>query len=122
MTTTYDEEQARELATRPEDEPGAQECLSCYLVRMLQARGCDGQLLWAGVWRDHTHPQWHALEERLRDQGGYCDCEVLCNVSPPRHEPPEGTPWPPCRASDAVPAPGRPASEGAGTLACPLYH
>ncbi|MBA2324802.1 MAG: DUF2695 domain-containing protein [Pseudonocardiales bacterium] len=39
--------------------PADRECLPCYLARMLTA-----------------------LTERLRNRGGFCDCEVLLNVYP----------------------------------------
>ncbi len=54
------------------------ECLPCYLDRMLHLTRCDNQLRWAGAWsRANRLP---GLLRWLRSNGGFCDCEVLCNV------------------------------------------
>ena len=58
--------------------PHEQECLPCYLNRMLATHSCDNHLRWAERWRQrHKTP---ALFQWLRSNGGYCDCEVLFNV------------------------------------------
>jgi uncharacterized protein DUF2695 len=56
------------------------ECLYCYVARMLDDFGCDNQLRWAMRFRDLTAPRATALESRLCDVGGYCDCEIFLNV------------------------------------------
>jgi hypothetical protein len=56
------------------------ECLACYLDRVLRDTGCDGSLRLARAYRDAVAPRATALERRLGDHGGFCDCEVLMNV------------------------------------------
>lgn len=58
-------------------EPGDDECLLCYVFRMLEF-GCTG-LRWAGRYRDLRAPRATALERRLAQKGGYCDCEIFMN-------------------------------------------
>jgi hypothetical protein len=62
--------------------PGERECLPCYLGRMVSEFGCDNGLRWSRNWRDRNAPRATALPDRLRDRGGFCDCEVLFNVYP----------------------------------------
>jgi hypothetical protein len=63
--------------------PGARECLRCYLVRMLDAFGCDNTHRWTTRWRDLRAPRATALIDRLAERGGCCcDCEVIFNVYP----------------------------------------
>ena len=66
--------------------PLPHECLPCYLDRMLRDVSCDGSLRLVGNYRDTIAPRATAVEERLRDGGGYCDCEVLMNVFVPKDE------------------------------------
>ncbi len=60
--------------------PRAGECVVCFVDRMTRAYGCAGRLLWAGIWRAGCAPRATALERRLGQKGGYCDCEVLMNA------------------------------------------
>lgn len=53
------------------------ECLLCYVWRMLEF-GCRG-LHWATRYRDERAPRDSALEERLGQRGGFCDCEIFVN-------------------------------------------
>jgi hypothetical protein len=55
------------------------ECVYCYVIRMLDAFGCDTTLRWAARFRDRTAPRATALESRLGRMGGYCDCEIFLN-------------------------------------------
>lgn len=80
--TTLDDAQARD-----------DECLCCYLLRMVVEHGCDNRLRWAAHWRDLVTPAWSGLEATLAARGGYCDCEVLMNVAVLAEEP-EPTAWP----------------------------
>lgn len=64
----------------PPANPGAGECLACFVERMVVAYGCSNRLLFVGLWRDRAAPSATALERRLGARGGYCDCEVLHNV------------------------------------------
>jgi hypothetical protein len=73
--------------------PGEHECLPCYVARMLAREGCDHSLRWAMRWRDGRAPRARALDRRLEDRGGFCDCEVLLNVYPD-HFPQSATPAP----------------------------
>ena len=61
--------------------PWRHECLACYVFRML-AHGCDG-LKWSKTYRDMRAPRATALERKLPELGGYCDCEVMANVFHP---------------------------------------
>lgn len=63
--------------------PEPRECLACFVNRMLCEFGCDGTLRFAATYRDTSAPRATALERRLRDRGGFCDCEVLMNVYTP---------------------------------------
>jgi len=60
-------------------EPAPQECVLCYVDRMLDAFGCDCTLRWARRWRDLRLPRATGLERRLEARGGFCDCEVFLN-------------------------------------------
>ena len=64
-------------------DPGDDECLRCYLRRMLVISGCDGTHRWTLRWRDARAPRAMSLLSRLADSGGICcDCEVIFNVWP----------------------------------------
>lgn len=64
-------------------EPGEHECLRCYLLRMINEFGCDGQHRWTIRWRDLRAPRSTGLIRRLQRLGGVCcDCETLLNVFP----------------------------------------
>lgn len=69
-------------------EPGDEECLRCFLLRMLGEFGCDGTHRWTIRWRGVRAPAANGLLSRLAELGGCCDCEVLMNVFP--HYPPAG--------------------------------
>lgn len=60
--------------------PRAGECLACYLDRVLRDAPCDGSLGLSRTYRDVLAPRAIALESRLENGGGFCDCEVLFNV------------------------------------------
>ena len=59
--------------------PAGQECLFCFVDRMLTAFGCDCTLRWARRWRDLRLPRATGLERRLGRRGAFCDCEVFLN-------------------------------------------
>lgn len=63
----------------PRSEPGARECLACYVARMLTAHGCDTSLRWAQRFRELRSPRATGLERRLGSFGGFCDCEIFLN-------------------------------------------
>ncbi|HKS47124.1 MAG TPA: DUF2695 domain-containing protein [Amycolatopsis sp.] len=88
--------------------PQDRECLTCYLGRMLADFGCDDTLRWAKRWRDLRAPRATALERRLADKGGYCDCEVAMNVCPEQMPSPE----------DALPKPCAGVSRRGSTKPC----
>lgn len=74
------EQEIAELARRITD-PGPRECLRCYLIRMLDAFGCDNTHRWTTKWRDMRAPRATALIDRLAWRGGCCcDCEIIFNV------------------------------------------
>ena len=63
--------------------PGTDECLRCYLLRMITEFGCDGTYRWTIRWRDVRAAQLQeTLLGQLSRRGGFCDCEVLMNVFP----------------------------------------
>jgi hypothetical protein len=66
---------AQELTGVREDE-----CLYCYVARMLDEHGCDCTLRWASHYRDQRAPRATALEQRLGSMGGFCDCEIFLNA------------------------------------------
>ena len=61
------------------------ECLLCYVHRMLEL-GCTG-LRWAQRYRDLRAPRATALERRLGQRGGFCDCEIFLNGYTLAHDP-----------------------------------
>lgn len=61
-------------------EPRDGECLACYLDRLLRTAPCDGTHRLARRYRDAMAPRATALERRMSDRGGHCDCEILWNV------------------------------------------
>ena len=60
------------------------ECLLCYVHRMLPL-GCVG-LRWATRYRNLRAPRATALEGRLGQKGGFCDCEIFLNAFEPARE------------------------------------
>ena len=65
---------ARELV-----DPRDGECLLCFVARALHELGCDNTLRWATRYRDLRAPRATALEDRLAQVGGFCDCEIFLN-------------------------------------------
>lgn len=63
-------------------EPGEQECLRCFVIRMIYEFGCDGTHRWTVRWRDVRAPLATGLLGALADLGGCCDCEVVLTVFP----------------------------------------
>lgn len=86
------ERELRILSTSLTD-PHDGECLLCYVHRMLEY-GCTG-LRWAVRYRDLRAPRATAMEHRLGERGGYCDCEIFLNGYEPAHEL-----WAPAREHD----------------------
>jgi len=62
--------------------PGPDECLRCFLLRMITEFGCDGTYRWTIRWREVRAGQPRSLLSQLGRRGGFCDCEVLMNVFP----------------------------------------
>jgi len=65
--------------------PDAEECLPCYLFRVVGQHGCDNKLTWTHAWQGCVRARRYrtgGLTAWLRSHGGYCDCEVLMNVYP----------------------------------------
>lgn len=56
------------------------ECLQCFVHRQLLELNCDGSLRFAQHFRDTIVPRATALEKRLTDRGGFCDCEIFMNA------------------------------------------
>jgi len=81
MTRTVADEAERylQILADPRSEPGAHECLACFVARMIEDFGCDTTLRWAQRFRDVRSPTATGLERRLGEVGGFCDCEILLN-------------------------------------------
>lgn len=77
LTVDETESYLRALAAELTD-PHPGECLLCYVYRMLE-HGCAG-LRWASRYRDLRAPRATALERRLGEKGGFCDCEIFMNA------------------------------------------
>ena len=88
-----DTERALRILSTALTDPHDGECLLCYVYRMLEF-GCTG-LRWAVRYRDLRAPRATALERRLGERGGYCDCEIFLNGYEPAHEL-----WTPSREHD----------------------
>jgi Protein of unknown function (DUF2695) len=89
-TLVSDTERALQSLSAALTDPHAGECLLCYVYRMLEL-GCTG-LRWARHYRDTQAPRATALEARLGQRGGYCDCEIFLNgyeLAPEHWLPPE---------------------------------
>lgn len=67
-------------------DPGARECLQCYVLRMLESHGCGGGLQFTKSFRDIRAPRATRLEERIARSGGACDCDVLEGFHMAEHE------------------------------------
>jgi Protein of unknown function (DUF2695) len=82
MDEAQPETSGGELRTLPSAlaTPLPEECLACYVWRMLDEFGCNATLRWARRWRDARAPRATALERRLARSGGCCDCELFLNV------------------------------------------
>lgn len=57
--------------------PHPQECVLCYVARMVDEHGCDSTLRWTGRFRELRSPLASGLEARMRAAGGSCDGEVV---------------------------------------------
>jgi hypothetical protein len=61
-------------------DPRPNECLCCYLARMLDRYACDGTHRYAVHYRDAMAPRATALTTRLAELGACCcDCELFFN-------------------------------------------
>jgi uncharacterized protein DUF2695 len=84
MADDMSQDVEREIADLAErlTAPGRDECLRCFLLRMITEFGCDGTYRWTVRWRDICAAQPGVLLGQLSQRGGCCDCEVLMNVFP----------------------------------------
>lgn len=64
---------ATALAEMP---PHPNECLLCYVSRLLHVLGCDKTLRIAERFRGVNAPRATAMERRLKQIGAPCDCQV----------------------------------------------
>ena len=65
---------ARRITGAREDE-----CLFCYVARMLEEHGCGTSLRFVRSYRDQRAPRATAVERRMGEMGGFCDCEIFLN-------------------------------------------
>lgn len=63
--------------------PDGEDCLACYLERMVEQHGCDGTLRWTEHWQAGRPGRVEDLRAWVQARGGYCDCEVLTNALGP---------------------------------------
>lgn len=66
--------------------PRSGECLLCFVCRQLQEFGCNNQQRFILHYRDLAAPRATALQRRLWQKGGFCDCEIFLNVCRPHDE------------------------------------
>jgi hypothetical protein len=60
---------------------GDDECLYCYLVRMVGEYGCDSVgHFFTRQWIDSQSRRLDWVLGWVRSNGGFCDCEVVFNV------------------------------------------
>lgn len=78
MSSVADEAERflRSLA-EPDADPRPRECVVCYVARRLRAQACDHRRTWTQRFRDLRSPRATSLEDRLRAQGIYCDCDLF---------------------------------------------
>lgn len=91
-----DPDSAAALAVGREDlDPRRQECVVCYVDRLLRRGDCSGDLDLAAWWGGLRAPRATTLVPRLRALGATCDCEVLTRlyVSVPALERRTAAPW-----------------------------
>lgn len=62
--------------------PHENECLFCFVWRMVELHGCDG-LDWAKRYLAIRAPGSRGRIRTLEAAGGYCDCEIIMNVVTP---------------------------------------
>jgi hypothetical protein len=55
------------------------ECVYCYVARMMRQHGCDTSLRFTRHFRDQRAPRATAIERRMGQLGGFCDCEIFLN-------------------------------------------
>jgi len=70
---------AAERASFPLSVPALQQIFA-MLGDKLAAEGCDHSLRWTTEWLTSRELDPVPVVAWLRDNGGFCDCEVLCNV------------------------------------------
>jgi hypothetical protein len=99
-------------------DPGENECLRCYLMRMMSVSGCDGTHRWTIRWRDAHAPRATGLLRKLARRGGICcDCEIIYNVWPDYPETGRLLPCAGMRADSTEPCDLR--AEGRDLSLCP---
>lgn len=64
--------------------PERNECLPCFLARVLARVGCAGTFEWTKEWRAVRSPRATSLEDRLSSLGAECDCLVLAHLYQPQ--------------------------------------
>lgn len=79
MSVAHEAERYLQILVDPRCQPAPNECLACFVARLLTDFGCDTTLRWAQRFRDLRSPTATGLERRLGSFGGYCDCEIFLN-------------------------------------------
>ena len=60
--------------------PRPDECLYCYLSRVMETFGCDHTVKLTRRWITAQQRSHNWVLRWAETQGGYCDCEVLLNT------------------------------------------
>lgn len=58
-------------------DPQVGECVLCYVHRAVTELGCDTTLRWTTRFRELRVPEATALQRRMSDVGGPCDCRIF---------------------------------------------
>lgn len=77
MSNVIDIATGRPIDGDPCEAPRSGECVTCFVRRMVAARGCAGALSWVERWRLARVRRATALVDRLRRRGAACDCAVV---------------------------------------------
>lgn len=76
----YAEEQKKDLIANIPFSPSLFESLFNYLDEVLEEHGCDDTLKYTERFLEDNELPMEKSLNWLRDNGGFCDCEVLANI------------------------------------------
>lgn len=70
----------RPITSIDEVRPHPEECLACFVHRMVRDQGCSDALRWVDYFRQERAKRATALTRRLAGRGAGCDCSVTAVV------------------------------------------